>query len=40
MSIQLGAFRDILGCSVGTCDEPVHADVDLKTLKIEANFIN
>ena len=32
-SIQLCARKYILGCSVTTCDEPVHADLGLETLK-------
>ena len=30
-SIQLHACKHVLGCSVTTCDEPVHADLRLET---------
>ena len=30
----------ILGCSVTTCEEPVHADVGLETLKYRRDFCN
>ena len=32
-SIQLCTGKYILGCSITTCDEPVHADLGLETLK-------
>ena len=38
--IQLCAGKYILGCSMTTCDEPVHADLDFKTWKVEEIFAN
>ena len=37
-SIQLYAGKYILGCCVTTCDEPVHVDLGLETLKIRRYF--
>ena len=37
-SIQLRACKCILGCSVTTCDESVHADLGLKTLTKKRDF--
>ena len=37
-SIQLRACKYILGCSVTTCDEPVRADLGLKTLRYRRDF--
>ena len=37
-SIQLRACKYILGCSITTCDEPVHADLGLETLKRRRDF--
>ena len=37
-SIQLHACKYILGCSVTTCDEPVHANLGLETLKYRRGF--
>ena len=37
-SIQLRASKYILGCSVTTCDEPVCADLGLKTLRYRRDF--
>ena len=37
-SIQLCACKYILGCSGRTCDEPVHADLGLTTLRYRRDF--
>ena len=37
-SIQLRAFKYILGCSVITCNEPVCADLGLNTLRYRRNI--
>ena len=37
-SIQLRACKFILGCSVTTCVEPVHADLGLETPKYRRDF--
>ena len=37
-SIQLRTRKHILGCPVTTCDEPVHADLGLQTLKSRRHF--
>ena len=39
-SRQLRAGKCILDCFVTTCDEPVHADLCLETLKVEEIFVN
>ena len=31
-------MEDILGCSITTCDEPLLADLDLKTLRNRRDF--
>ena len=37
-SIQLCACKYILGCSVTTCDEPVRANLGLKTLRYKRDY--
>ena len=37
-SIQLRGCKYILRCSVTTCDEPVHANLGLKTLRYRRDF--
>ena len=37
-SIQLHASKQIFRCFVTTCDEPVHADLGLKTLINRRDF--
>ena len=39
VSIQLGLCKYILGYSETTCDEPVYADLGLKTLKNSRDFV-
>ena len=36
--IQTCACKYILGCSVTTCDEPVHVDLGLESLKYRRDF--
>ena len=38
-SIQYCACKYIVGCSITTCDEPVHADLSLETLKSRKDFL-
>lgn len=37
-AVQLHACQCILGCSVTTCDEPVHVDLGLKSWKCRRDF--